>query len=124
MPDFFNKDISFSVVENEMEIEKLRLFGEKLLHIEFSTSYGKKEIVCSNSEPIQNFVMLKGIKGEIERFEVFASYVCETEDIVKLCLAHIDGVNEIWTIDISSHSFTASGEKTLNGTLMLSVQEA
>ncbi len=123
MSDFFNNDISFSVGENEMEIAKLRLFGEKLLHIELSTTYGKKEIVCSNKEPIQNFVMLKGVKGEIERFVFFASYIYENENLVRICLDNNNGTKEIWIIDLSFNSFTASGD-WLNGTLMLSVQEA
>ncbi len=119
----FNNDISFQVAPNEQQITAVRLFGEKLLHIELATDYGKKEIVCGN-EAIQNFVMLLGKNGIVERFDVSASYCLCANGNIKIALSHSDGVSEEWLIDLSKGEFAASGERTLNGTLMLSEQKA
>ncbi len=124
MPCFFNNDISFNVAENGFQIETLRLFGEKLLHLEFKTAYGKKEILCGAQQEIQNFVMLAVNQGEPQRFEVFASYSLDQSGDIEVNLRHGDGISEKWNISVADKKFIASGEKTLCGTLILSEAES
>ncbi len=124
MLEYFNDDVSFDVAPNDNKIETVHLFGEKLLHVELGTAYGKKEIVCGRSEAIQNFVMLQGRGGSVVRFGVFASYSLCSDKNIKISLRHEDGICEEWSFDLSAPVFAASGEKTLFGTLMLSEQKA
>ena len=80
----FNNDVSFTVAENRTDIEKLRIFGENLLHVEMTAPYGKKEFVCGNGEYILNHYCAKNITPSItfldpavdtvERHSVFAAY--------------------------------------------------
>ncbi|MBE6692820.1 MAG: beta-lactamase family protein [Ruminococcaceae bacterium] len=108
----FNKDLSFAVAENPADVRKIRFFGEKLLHVEFQTDYGKKEIVCGNGEYISNHVLLKNLcvgldarderKDTIERVNLFAAYETDGEDSLKLTLRHMDKPhNQHWYVDLS-----------------------
>lgn len=95
----FDNDITFSVSENTLDAETIRLFGEKLLHVELNTAYGRKEIVCG-SEPILNHVMLKN--GEIERFSVFASYSIANDGSIDVLLQKSEDEKCVWKFDISN----------------------
>ncbi len=110
--DGFNKDLSFAVAENPSDVHKIRFFGEKLLHVEFETDYGKKEIVCGNGEYISNHVLLKNLcvgldarderKDTIERVNLFAAYEVDGDDKIKLTLRHMDKPhNQHWYIDLA-----------------------
>lgn len=110
--DGFNKDLSFAVAENPAEVSKIRFFGEKLLHVELETAYGKKEFVCGNGEYILNHVLLKNLcvgldirderKDTIERVNLFASYEADGEEKIKLTLRHSDKPhNQYWYIDFA-----------------------
>ncbi len=105
----FNDDVSFAVGENEVEINKIRLFGEKLLHLELDTEYGKKEIVCGNGEFILNHVMLKFLSpmiihfdpalGTLERLSLLAAYEL-VDGKIKITLRHADTPHvQRWIID-------------------------
>ena len=75
----------FAVGNNLAGISKLRLFGEKLLHIELQTDYGKKEFVCGKEKAILNHFMLKSFfdeSGDAERNSVFCSYEIDGEIIL------------------------------------------
>ncbi len=122
--EFFNDDISFVVGDNHQKINSVRLFGEKLLHVVLFAQYGQKEIVCGRDEAIQNFVLLLNKDGNVERFGVFASYELCGNNVVKITLSREDGISEEWLFNLSEGTFTASGEKTLFGTLMLLTEEA
>ena len=108
--DGFNKDLSFTVAENRSDIREMRFFGERLLHIEFRTDYGKKEIVCGNGEYILNHVMLKNLcvgldtrderKDTIERVNLFACYEINGEGL-KVTLRHQDKPHtQHWYVDL------------------------
>lgn len=97
-PKYFEKDIAFSASENPFGFKTLRLFGEKLLHIEMNTDYGKKEIVFGLSA-IHNVVMLKN--KEIERCSVFASYEVLENGNVRARLSHESG-ESIWLFDFEN----------------------
>ena len=88
-------------------------FGEKLLHVEFTTDYGKKEIVCGNGEYILNHVLLKNLcvgldlrderKDTIERVNLFACYEQLGENKYKLTLRHSDKPhNQHWYVDFEN----------------------
>lgn len=97
-PKYFEQDIAFSASENPFGFKTLRLFGEKLLHIEMNTDYGKKEIVFGHSA-IHNVVMLKN--KELERCSVFASYeVLENGNVSAKLLR--EGVESIWLFDFEN----------------------
>ena len=106
----FNNDISFTVAENAVGINTIRLFGESLLHVEMQTDYGKKEFVCGNGEYILNHVMLKCMNptivyldpsiGRVERINVFASYELLENGIINITLRHQDNCHvQRWTLD-------------------------
>lgn len=108
----FNNDLSFAVAENPSDVRKIRFFGEKLLHIEFDTDYGKKEIVCGNGEYILNHVLLKNLcvgldarderKDTIERVNIFACYEMLEDGKIKVTLRHSDKPhNQHWYIDLN-----------------------
>lgn len=112
VPQGFNNDITFSAEENPSDVRKIRFFGEKLLHVEFETDYGKKEIVCGNGEYILNHVLLKNLcvgldarderKDTIERLSLFAAYEVPEEGILKLTLRHKDKPhNQHWYVDLN-----------------------
>ncbi len=107
----FNKELCFDVTENGSDISQIRLFGENLLHIEFITDYGKKEIVCGNGEYILNHVLLKNLcagldarderKDTIERVNIFCAYEILDNGVIKLTLRHSDKPhNQHWYIDL------------------------
>lgn len=107
--DGFNDDISFEVGENEVGIKGIRLFGEKLLHVELDTDYGKKEFVCGNGEYLQNHVMLMYLSpmiiefdpalGTLERLSLLASYEL-IDGIIKITVRHADTPHvQRWMID-------------------------
>ena len=111
--DGFMNDITFDIAENRSDIRQIRFFGEKLLHIEFQTDYGKKEIVCGNGEYILNHVLLKNLcvgldarderKDTIERVNLFASYETKGNGIIEVTLRHYDKPhNQHWHIDLNS----------------------
>ena len=108
----FNNDLSFAVAENPSDVRKIRFFGEMLLHVEFETDYGKKEIVCGNGEYISNHVLLKNLcvgldarderKDTIERVNLFAAYESDGENKIKLTLRHMDKPhNQHWYVDLA-----------------------
>ena len=109
----FNKELSFSAEPNKSDVSKIRFFGENLLHIEFTTDYGKKEIVCGNGEYILNHVLLKNLcvgldlrderKDTIERVNLFACYEQIDENNYKVTLRHSDKPhNQHWYIDFEN----------------------
>ncbi len=109
----FNQDISFNVAPNSSDINKIRFFGEKLLHIEFNTDYGKKELVCGNGEYILNHVLLKNLcvgldarderKDTIERVNLLCAYENIGEGVYKLTLRHADKPhNQHWYVDFNT----------------------
>ncbi|MBR5278965.1 MAG: beta-lactamase family protein, partial [Clostridia bacterium] len=109
----FNQDISFDLEPNRSDISKIRFFGERLLHIEFHTDYGKKEIVCGNGEYILNHVLLKNLcagldirderKDTIERVNLFCAYEKIGEGVYKLTLRHSDKPhNQHWYVDFNT----------------------
>ncbi|MBE6682549.1 MAG: beta-lactamase family protein [Ruminococcaceae bacterium] len=110
----FNNDISFTVAENAAEVEMIRFFGEKLLHVELSTAYGKKEFVCGNGEYILNHYMLKNMTPSItfldpavntvERQSVFASYKNENGRLY-ITLRHQNTCHvQHWTVDLEANT--------------------
>ena len=110
--DGFMNDISFNVEENRSDITQIRFFGEKLLHIQFQTAYGQKEIVCGNGEYILNHVLLKNLcvgldarderKDTIERVNLFASYETNGDGIINVTLRHYDKPHtQHWNIDLN-----------------------
>lgn len=116
--DGFNSDISFEIDENPIGLKKLRLFGEKLLHLELETDYGKKEIVCGNGEYILNYVMLKYLSpcilaldpevGRLQRLGLMAAYEL-SEEGVTITLRHSDTPHvQRWVIDFKEKSFTVN----------------
>ncbi len=107
----FNDDISFSVEENSSDIRRIRFFGEKLLHVEMETDYGKKEVVCGNGEYILNRVMLKNLcvgldarderRDTIERLSLYCAYEMTDSKHLKLTLRHKDRPHtQHWYIDL------------------------
>lgn len=111
--DGFNQDISFDVAENKSDIRKIRFFGEKLLHIQMETDYGRKEIVCGNGEYILNHVLLKNLcvgldarderKDTIERVNLFAAYETEGNGCIQVTLRHQDKPHtQHWHIDLNA----------------------
>ncbi len=112
----FNNKLAFSVAQNDCGIEKIRLFGENLLHVELNTDYGKKEIVCGNGEYILNHVMLKNLAttivmldpniNTIERVNVFAAYEVLDDGRIQITLRHSDTCHvQRWIIDTVSGSW-------------------
>lgn len=110
--DGFNSELSFEVAENPSDVRKIRFFGEKLLHLEFETDYGKKEIVCGNGEYILNHLLLKNLcvgldarderKDTIERVNLFCAYETDGDGKIKLTLRHADQPhNQHWHIDLN-----------------------
>lgn len=108
----FNKDISFTAEPNKSDINEIRFFGENLLHIEFQTDYGKKEIVCGNGEYILNHVLLKNLcvgldarderKDTIERVNLLCAYEQTGENTYKLTLRHADKPHtQHWYVDLN-----------------------
>ena len=111
----FNSDISFEVKKNPCDINKIRLFGESLLHVELDTDYGKKEIVCGNGEYLLNHVMLKNLATSItfldpnvdavERVSVFASYELLDDGKISITLRHHNTCHvQKWVFDIDNNS--------------------
>jgi len=109
----FNNDLSFTAEPNKSDINEIRFFGEKLLHIEFATDYGKKEIVCGNGEYILNHVLLKNLcvgldvrderKDTIERVNIFCAYEKTGENAYKLTLRHADKPHtQHWYVDLNA----------------------
>lgn len=109
----FNQDISFDLEPNRSDINKIRFFSERLLHIEFHTDYGKKEIVCGNGEYILNHVLLKNLcagldirderKDTIERVNLFCAYEKIGEGVYKLTLRHSDKPHtQHWYVDFNT----------------------
>lgn len=92
----------FEVGNNLAGISKLRLFGEKLLHVELQTDYGKKEFVCGNENAILNHFMLRSPFGEsidAERNSAFCSYQIEGEKVnISLEDKETDEICQ-WSID-------------------------
>lgn len=96
----FENDVLFSVSENSFGFETIRLFGEKLLHVEMNTDYGKKEIVFGLL-PIHNVVMLKN--NDVVRYSVFASYEVLENGNISAKLS--DGNQEcVWLFDFENSS--------------------
>ena len=113
----FNNDLTFDVSENPSGISKLRLFGDKLLHLEFQTDYGKKEIVCDNGNGILNHVMLKNKLHDnaLERFSVFAAYEITSDGLVNVKLKdENDSFSQIWTVDVKAGVLSASSSDALS----------
>lgn len=115
----FNNDLLFEVKENPCDINKIRLFGEELLHIELDTDYGKKEIVCGNGEYLLNHAMLKNLTGSIvfldpnvdtvERVSVFAAYEQLGDGKILVTLRHHNTCHvQRWTIDTANNSIDIS----------------
>ena len=113
--DGFNKDLSFAVADNPSDVRRIRFFGEKLLHVEFETDYGKKELVCGNGEYILNHLLLKNLcvgldlrderKDTIERVNLFCAYETHGDGKIKLTLRHGDKPhNQHWYIDLEKGS--------------------
>ena len=110
----FNNDLSFGVAENRAEIEKIRIFGEKLLHVELTTAYGKKEFVCGDGEYILNHFYAKNITPSItyldpavntvERHSVFAAYEMLDDGRVLITLRHKNTCHvQRWYIDLAEN---------------------
>lgn len=110
----FNNDLSFSVAENKAEVNKIRIFGENLLHIELDTAYGKKEFVCGNGEYILNHYYAKNITpsitfldpavNTIERHSVFAAYELLDDGKILVTLRHKNTCHvQRWYIDIAEN---------------------
>jgi hypothetical protein len=115
----------FEVKNNPAGISKLCLFGEKLLHVELQTDYGKKEFVCANEKGILNHFMLKSLFDEsddIERNSAFCSYQIEGEKI-KISLEDKE-TDEIcqWSIDPVEETLVIAGKGGL-GETVLSLRE-
>lgn len=111
----FNNDLSFKVEENAAEVTDLRIFGEKLLHIELDTAYGKKEFVCGNGEYILNHYNMKNMSPSItfldprvntvERQSVFASYEYDGDKKILLTLRHQNTCHvQHWVIDLENNN--------------------
>ena len=123
----FNADMSFEVAENHAEINKIRFFGENLLHVEFDTAYGKKEFVCGNGEYILNHYLMKNMSPSItfldpavntvERQSVFAAYYIEDGNI-KITLRHKNTCHvQHWTVDLKNNKidiFLHAGDMICN----------
>lgn len=106
----FNNDISFDVAENQARVTGLRLFGEKLLHVELSTEYGKKEFVCGNGEYILNhynimnlvpsITFLDPAVNSVERISVYAAYELGENGKILITLRHKNTCHvQHWTVD-------------------------
>ncbi len=106
----FNNDLSFTVAKNECDINGVRIFGEKLLHVELDTDYGKKEFVCGNGEYILNHYMIKNLVPSItfldpavntvERLSVYAAYELAEDGKILLTLRHKNTCHvQHWVID-------------------------
>ena len=115
----FNNDLSFTVAENRAEVEKLRLFGEKLLHIELNTAYGRKEFVCGNGEYILNHYNMKNMSpsitfldprvNTIERQSVFASYEYDGDKRINITLRHQNTCHvQHWVVDLEANKVEIS----------------
>ncbi|MBO5870420.1 MAG: beta-lactamase family protein [Clostridia bacterium] len=112
----FNRELAFEVAENPCDLNKVRLFGENLLHVELETSYGKKEFVCGNGEYLLNHVMLKNLSPTIvtldpnvdtvERVSVFASYEILDDGKIQITLRHHNTCHvQRWIIDPDNNCF-------------------
>lgn len=110
----FNNDLSFTVAENRAEIEKIRIFGENLLHVEMTAPYGKKEFVCGNGEYILNHYYAKNITPSItfldpavdtvERHSVFAAYEMLDDGRILITLRHKNTCHvQRWYVDLSEN---------------------
>lgn len=110
----FNNDLSFTVAENRAEIEKIRIFGENLLHVEMTAPYGKKEFVCGNGEYILNHYYAKNITPSItfldpavdtvERHSVFAAYEMLDDGRILITLRHKNTCHvQRWYIDLAEN---------------------
>ena len=110
----FNNDLSFTVAENRAEIEKIRIFGENLLHVEITAPYGKKEFVCGNGEYILNHYYAKNITPSItfldpavdtvERHSVFAAYEMLDDGRILITLRHKNTCHvQRWYIDLAEN---------------------
>lgn len=106
----FNSDLSYTVAENRAEVSGLRLFGERLLHVELDTAYGKKEFVCGNGEYILNHYCIKNLVPSItfldpavdtvERLSVYASYELGEDGKIFITLRHRNTCHvQHWTVD-------------------------
>lgn len=115
----FNNDISFTVADNAAEVETLRLFGERLLHVELGTAYGRKEFVCGNGEYILNHYMMKNMSPSItfldpavntvERQSVFAAYEYCGDSRVLVTLRHKNTCHvQHWVIDLDKNTVDIS----------------
>lgn len=111
----FNNDISFTVAENRAEVNSLRIFGEKLLHVELGTAYGKKEFVCGNGEYILNHYMIKNLVPSItsldpavdtvERVSAYAAYKLGEDGKIHIILRHKNTCHvQHWTVDTVANS--------------------
>ncbi|MBO5767328.1 MAG: beta-lactamase family protein [Clostridia bacterium] len=110
----FNNDVSFTVAENRTDIEKLRIFGENLLHVEMTAPYGKKEFVCGNGEYILNHYCAKNITPSItfldpavdtvERHSVFAAYEILEDGRILITLRHKNTCHvQRWYVDLTEN---------------------
>ena len=110
----FNNDLSFTVAENKAGVNTLRIFGEKLLHVEMNTDYGKKEFVCGNGEYILNHYMIKNLVPSItfldpavdtvERVSVYAAYEIADDGKITVTLRHKNTCHvQRWVIDVAEN---------------------
>ena len=101
----------FEVSENLAGVKELCIFGEKLLHVELQTDYGKKEFVCGNEQEMLNHFLLKSFfenNEKIVRNSVYCSYVVE-DGVIKATLNDKEKQEaQLWTLD------------TVEGTLLIS----
>lgn len=101
---FEQEELLFRVSENPAEITELRLFGEKLLHVELLTSYGKKEFVCGSEKGILNHFLLKNPladskENEVVRFSCYCGYRA-VSGVFEITLEHQEGnCKQIWSVD-------------------------
>jgi len=95
----FNGDVLFEVGENGIGLQKIRLYGENLLHCVLYTDYGVHEFVCGRGGYILNRLVLRNLNpnigfldpdtGALERVSVFAAYE-KSEDGWLITLRHAD----------------------------------
>ncbi|MBP5155208.1 MAG: beta-lactamase family protein [Clostridia bacterium] len=95
----FDGDVSFEVGENGIGLQKIRLYGENLLHCVLYTDYGVHEFVCGRGGYILNHLVLRNLNpnigfldpdtGALERVSVFAAYE-KSENGWLITLRHAD----------------------------------
>lgn len=95
----FGGDVLYEVGENGIGLQKIRLYGENLLHCVLYTDYGVHEFVCGGGDYILNHLVLRNLNpnigfldpdtGSLERVSVFAAYE-KSENGWLITLRHAD----------------------------------